>query len=77
MMTPAQALTARELEMVTLLCDGVATDKDLSERLAIAPATVYAHMASIFKKYGVHNRVELVVTIYKAKLAALENIAPL
>ncbi|MCF8719459.1 helix-turn-helix transcriptional regulator [Nitrospina gracilis] len=51
-------LTAREIEVASLVCDGF-SDKEIAERLFISPNTVNNHLKRIFKKMGVHTRVQL------------------
>lgn len=55
---PALAsLTARELEVLRLLTDGL-TDREIGEALTISPRTVETHVGSILHKLGVRNRAE-------------------
>ncbi|CAI2718919.1 helix-turn-helix transcriptional regulator [Nitrospina watsonii] len=51
-------LTVRETEVACLVCDGF-SDKDIAQRLFISPNTVNNHLKQIFKKMGVHTRVQL------------------
>lgn len=53
------SLTARELEVVELVCDGH-TNRELGESLGISLGTVKTHLAHIFQKLGVSNRAALV-----------------
>jgi DNA-binding CsgD family transcriptional regulator len=55
-------LSAREKEILMLLIQGYGT-KEISERLRITNHTVYAHLKTIFFKYGVSSRVELLAKI--------------
>jgi PAS domain S-box-containing protein len=66
----AQALTAREIEVLRLVAAGVATD-DIAERLSLARNTVRNHVQNIEAKLGVHSRVEAVVLALKAGLVHL------
>jgi ATP/maltotriose-dependent transcriptional regulator MalT len=50
-------LTAREVEVLRLLADGL-TNREIGERLFISQKTVGAHMAHNYDKLGVHSRVE-------------------
>jgi DNA-binding CsgD family transcriptional regulator len=49
-------LTGREVEVVTLLADGL-TNRQIATRLFISEKTVSAHMAHIYSKLDVHSRV--------------------
>lgn len=51
-------LTAREVEVLQLLFDGLSND-EISERLCISPNTLKKHRVNIYKKMGITNRWEL------------------
>jgi DNA-binding NarL/FixJ family response regulator/HPt (histidine-containing phosphotransfer) domain-containing protein len=51
-------LTARELQVVTLIAQGM-TNKDIARECTIAEETVKRHLKNIFDKVGVWNRLEL------------------
>jgi DNA-binding NarL/FixJ family response regulator len=51
-------LTARELQVVTLIAQGM-TNKDIARECKIAEETVKRHLKNIFDKVGVWNRLEL------------------
>lgn len=53
----ADALTARERQVLTLMADGL-TNADIAERLVIGVATVKTHVSSIIAKLGVSTRTE-------------------
>ena len=55
----AAGLTARELEVVGLLADGL-TDAAIAERLFLSPRTVAHHVSSILGKVGARTRREAV-----------------
>ena len=55
----AFGLTYREIEIVRAVMAGGST-KDIAERSSISENTVKSHLAHIFNKMGVSNRVELV-----------------
>jgi len=48
-------LTARELEVLTLVADGL-TDAEVAERLVVSLRTVHAHLRSIYRKLDLHTR---------------------
>lgn len=54
-------LTARELEVLQHVADGVLTDADLAEALFVSPATAATHVRNIMKKTGVRRRHELML----------------
>ena len=53
------ALTSRELEVVQLAVEGLAT-REIGERLFIGRRTVETHLTNAYAKLGVRSRVELV-----------------
>ncbi len=57
---PVLDLSARELEVLQLLCKGLA-NKDIAERLGIADHTVRNHTANILDKLGAKDRTQAVV----------------
>jgi DNA-binding CsgD family transcriptional regulator len=54
----AGPLTAREFEVARLIADG-ATNREIAERLVIAPKTASAHVEHILAKLGVNRRAEV------------------
>jgi len=50
-------LSARELEVLHLLADGL-TDREIADALTVSPRTVEAHVSAILHKLRVRNRVE-------------------
>ncbi|QKM56058.1 Transcriptional regulatory protein DesR [Burkholderia glumae] len=53
-------LTARERDVFDLLCHGL-PDKEIANRLGLAPNTVRNHVATIYTKLDVHSRGEAIV----------------
>jgi DNA-binding NarL/FixJ family response regulator len=53
-------LTARELEVLQLICDGL-SNRDIAARLKLSINTVAVHRANIMNTLGVHKTAELVV----------------
>ncbi|WP_327679993.1 response regulator transcription factor [Kitasatospora sp. NBC_00458] len=53
---PVEELTAREMEIATLVADG-ATNAEIASELFITAGTVKNHLASIQRKLGTRNRV--------------------
>jgi LuxR family maltose regulon positive regulatory protein len=52
-------LTARELEVLPLLAEGL-SNKAIAERLIVAPSTIKQHLKNIYSKLDVHSRTEAV-----------------
>lgn len=62
-------LTARELEVLTLLCDG-RTVGEMAGELGVSGSTVQAHIKAVFAKLGVHSQVEAVRAAWRLGLVA-------
>lgn len=62
-------LTLREIDVLQLLMDGRRTP-DIEKQLCISNTTVRAHLRSIFRKLGVHSRVEAIKAAREAGIAA-------
>jgi DNA-binding NarL/FixJ family response regulator len=56
----AEAMTARQLEVLTLLADGH-SNKAIERRMGIAPRTVRAHLTEIFHLLEVEGRVQAIL----------------
>ena len=65
-----EALTARELEVLTLLGKGY-SNAEIADTLFIAPRTAKVHVQNILGKLGVTNRTEAVTVAVKRRLISL------
>jgi LuxR family maltose regulon positive regulatory protein len=50
-----ESLTNREMDVLLLLAERL-SDKEIAERLVLAPVTVKKHTLHIYRKLGVNNR---------------------
>ena len=62
-------LTARELEILSLLAQGLG-QREIARRLVISGKTVATHIDHILAKLGVHSRAEAVALAYREHLVA-------
>ena len=67
MQQPKTALSAREVQLLTLLATG-ATNKQLAQSLFISEATVKTHLVHIYQKLGVTNRTAAITTAQEQRL---------
>ena len=63
------SLTQRELEVLTLLADGLGS-KEIARDLVISPKTVASHVQRILAKLGAHTRAEAIAIAYRDGLVA-------
>jgi DNA-binding NarL/FixJ family response regulator len=69
---PTAGLTARELEVLTLLAEGLTPD-ELAARLFISARTVGTHIEHIFRKLGVRTRAQAVAVAFREGLVELPS----
>lgn len=63
-------LTGRERAVLQLLADGL-TAEAIARRLGISPRTVHSHLAHVYRKLGVADRMRAVVVAHAAGLVAV------
>jgi len=61
-------LTARERRVIALVGEGLG-NKQIAQRLALSETTVRRDLASIFRKLGVAERLDLILYAYRHGLA--------
>lgn len=61
MRVPSQSLSQREIEVLTLVADGL-SNQQISRQLFLSQATVKSHLVHIFTKLGVDSRTSAVAT---------------
>lgn len=65
-----RALSARELEVVRLIVDGL-SNREIAERLVISARTVQSHLEAAMEKTGTRTRTQLAVAALRAGLVPL------
>jgi DNA-binding NarL/FixJ family response regulator len=63
---PSQVLSAREIEVLRLVSQGL-TNKEIAYRLGLSARTIQFHLNTIFNKIGVSTRSEAVAVAYQRK----------
>jgi NarL family two-component system response regulator LiaR len=63
-------LTAREWEVLDMLCSGTSTD-DIAEAMVLSVETVRSHVKNLLRKLGVHSRDEAVAQAGRLRAAML------
>jgi DNA-binding NarL/FixJ family response regulator len=64
----AEAVTARERDVLRCLVRGISSTDDIADELYISQKTVKNHLASIYEKLGVNDRAQAVVEAMKLGL---------
>jgi DNA-binding CsgD family transcriptional regulator len=68
-------LSPRELEVLSHLCRGKVSNRDLAEALMISEYTVHYHMGSLMAKLEVSTRAALIARAYTSGLIMVEEVA--
>jgi len=66
LLLPAQKLTPRETEIISLLLRGM-TNKEIAARLYISENTLKTHLKNIYPKFGVSHKRELLFLVLEEK----------
>jgi DNA-binding NarL/FixJ family response regulator len=72
LVSPVEPLTARELEVLRLVVQGV-RNSEIGQRLSISVKTVETHLTSIYGKLGVQSRAEAIALAQKQGLLLTEG----
>jgi DNA-binding NarL/FixJ family response regulator len=67
-------LTQRELDVLTKAAKGL-SNKDIAEELFLSVHTVESHLRSIFNKFGVGSRIEVVIQALKRGWLTLDDLS--
>lgn len=68
---PDEALTDRELETVTLLAQGM-SNSEIAAAMFVSEATVKSHLGRIIAKWGVRDRVQVLIRAAQLHLVSIE-----
>jgi DNA-binding NarL/FixJ family response regulator len=68
--TGTPSLTGREIKIICRLCEGM-DNKEIAQELYVSNATVAHGLTSIYRKFGVANRTELLLYTQRNPIAAL------
>lgn len=63
-------LTKREQEIVMLILEGE-NKQEIANALSLSLSTIKTNVENIYKKFGVHNKAELIIYVIKQKIVDL------
>jgi len=68
-------LTARQLQVATLACDGL-SNKEIAAKLGITEGTIKTHLHAIYGKLNVRSRADLTVRFAVPRRTTAQTIRP-
>ena len=60
--TRLTALSRREQQVITLVCDGL-SDKEIADNLGVTEGAIKIHLQAIYQKLGPRSMFELMITL--------------
>ena len=60
--TRLTALSQREQQVITLVCDGL-SDKEIADQLGVTEGAIKIHLQAIYEKLGPRSMFELMITL--------------
>lgn len=70
--TEKKILTERELEIVTLILTGK-NKREIAKTLSLSLSTIKTNVENIYRKFDIHNKVELIIYVIKNNIIDLDN----
>ena len=64
--TRLTALSQREQQVITLVCDGL-SDKEIADNLGVTEGAIKIHLQAIYQKLGPRSMFELMITLAHRK----------
>ena len=64
--TRLTALSRREQQVITLVCDGL-SDKEIADNLGVTEGAIKIHLQAIYQKLGPRSMFELMITLADRK----------
>lgn len=70
-----KSLTIREEQVLNLLLRGH-SNRSMAKIMSVTSHTIKAHLESIYRKFGVHNKVQAVIYAMVNRIGDLDNLLP-